>query len=205
MDATTLSARLGLWRVTRHPLTRRLYDTIEQTGLFAAQLDRFEREAVASVDAPGHPPSVVLSVSTIGEEPAGTLPPNLADEPLAPSDTLVRATRRGETVGYCCLSNRPVYVPELHRRLHFEGRYLWKLYVTASERGQGIGSAIIANAIEETAIGDRLIALVAPDNLPSRRAFRSLGFHPTERFTSVGYRSTQYHRREPLAGRPAMD
>lgn len=204
MERTSLPVRLGMWRVTRHPVVRRFYERVESTGVFFAQLDRFEREAVTPAPGtPDLPDDIVLSVSTVSDR----VPDHLVDEPLAPGDRIVRADREGTTVGVCCLSDRPVYVPELHRRLIVDGAYLWRLYVMPSERGQEIGTAIIARAVEatETAIGsDRIVALVAPDNLPSRRAFRSLGFHPTERFTSLGCRGYRRHRqrRLPLSSSP---
>ena len=199
MEATPLSVRLGLWRLTRHPVTRQIYDTVERAGVFVAQLDRFERAAVATGESPDLPNGVELSTARASE----LLPERLVGEPIAPSDTIVWATRNGETVGSCCLSDRPVYVPELHRRLTFEGAYLWKLHVRRSERGQGIGSAIIAHAIDHSATdADRIVALVAPDNLPSRRAFGSLGFQPTERFTSVGCGPVEHHRRQTLGQEP---
>ncbi len=205
MEHTPLSVRLGLWRLTRHPSARRLYEHLESAGVTFAQLDAFEREAVAPVaGTPDPPDGVVFSASTV----AAGVPDHLEGEPIAPGDYVVRAKRGDATVGVCCLSDRPVYVPELRRRISFDGVYLWRLYVDPTERGQGIGTAIVGEAIEVTAttIGaDRLVALVAPDNLPSRRAFRTFDFCPTERFTSLGCRGYRRHRRRRLAARSTPD
>jgi len=196
MSRTQVFARLGLWRLTRHPAVGRLYDRLERAGAFAAQLDAFERETDTGI-AVDPPSDIQLSTARADEG----LPDHLMGEPVAPGDTVVRATRQDETVGCCCLSDRSVYVPELRQRVSFAGTYLWRLFVSPPERGRGVGGAIIAHAVAEGATGDdRIVALVAPDNVPSRRAFRSLGFRPAERFTGVGVGRYQYHRRRPLAG-----
>lgn len=83
MEHTPLLARLGMWRVTHHPVVRRFYERVESTGVFFAQLDRFEREAVTPVPrTPDPPDDIVLSVSTVSDR----VPDHLIDEPLAPGD-----------------------------------------------------------------------------------------------------------------------
>lgn len=197
MAPTPVAVRLGFWRVTRHPTVRRLYDSLEARGLFLAQLDRFERETDGA-ESVAVPEGVSLSVTTAAEG----VPDRLAGDPLAPSDRLVRARRGETTVGSCVVSDRAVYVPELRRRLSFDGAYLWRLYVAPAERGRGIGTAIVSRTVAAAAAAgaDWIVALVAPDNLPSRRAFRSLGFRPTERFTGVGCGGYRRYRRRPLPG-----
>jgi len=197
MSHTPLPVRLGLWRLSRHPVTRRVYGWMADRGVFLAQLDTFERDA-SPVRGGAEPPGVV----TLSVAPAADgVPAHLRDANLAPGDLLVRAARNGTLVGHCCLSDRPVYVPELRRRLTFEGSYLWNLYVTPADRGRGIGTALVARAVAATAsslAADRVVALVAPDNFPSRKAFAALGFRPTERYTSYGWFGRERHRRHPL-------
>lgn len=198
MERTSRLARLGLWRVTRHRTVRRLYERLDAAGVFCAQLDRFERDAaqLQAVDG-GGPEGVSLRVTTAADH----VPAHLEDAPVAPGDRVVVVSREGDVVGCCCLSDRPVYVPELHRRLTFDGAYLWRLYVEPEHRGRGVGTAIVARAVDASATvldADRTVALVAPDNVPSRRAFRRLGFRPTERFTSVGVPGHECHRRSAL-------
>lgn len=194
-----LLARLGLWRLTRHPAVRRCYDTLADRGLFFAQLDRFERPS--SPDdrdrSQDPPPGVTLRVETPGDH----RPNRLRDAPLAPADQILLAIRGGEAVGHCCLSDRPVYVPELHRRLRLPGAYCWGLFVEPSARGDGIGTSLVAETVRlaaRTDGTDSIAALVAPDNLPSRRAFRSHGFAPTKRYTSAGVAGRRWHRTRDL-------
>jgi|GEM_PF-2401302 len=201
MAETPLWARLGGWRISRHPVVRRIYGRLDQIGIVLAQLDRFER---TTVESPTDDPALPDGVELTGVSLADGLPDTLDAAPVAPEDRLLLARRADTTVGWCLLSARPVYVPELHRRLSFDGAYLWRLYVTPNERGQGIGSALVMRAIQEaaTALNETQInALVAPDNLPSRRAFANAGFTPIERFTSVGYRDWRYDQREQLTTR----
>lgn len=200
MGEMPLLARLGLWRLTRNPIARRVYDHLAGAGIVLAQLDRFEREAAVARGVAQPPDNVTLTVARA----ADGVPASLRDAPLAPDDLLVRAERGGTYAGHCCLSDRPVYVPELRQRLTFEGSYLWGLYVTPAERGRGIGTAIVARAVTATAASlaaDRIVALVAPDNLPSRKAFARLGFRPTERYTSYGLFGRERHYRRPAGGR----
>lgn len=197
MARTPLPARLGLWRLSRHPVARHVYEWMADRGVFVAQLDRYERGASVAHGVAEPPDDVTLTVTPA----ADGAPDHLRWAPLAPGDLLVRAEQRGTSVGHCCLSDRPVYVPELRRRFTFEGSYLWNLYVTPAERGRGIGTAIVARAVTATAASlaaDRVVALVAPDNLPSRKAFAGLGFRPTERYTSYGLFGRERHRCRPL-------
>jgi ribosomal protein S18 acetylase RimI-like enzyme len=197
MGGTPLLARLGLWRLTRNPIARRVYNHLASAGMVLAQLDRFEREAAVAHGVAEPPDDVTLTVTPAVD----SVPTSLRDAPLAPGDLLVRAERGGTSVGHCCLSDRPVYVPELRQRLTFEGSYLWGLYVAPAERGRGIGTAIVARAVTATAASlaaDRIVALVAPDNLPSRKAFARLGFRPNKRYTSYGLFGRERHRCRPL-------
>jgi L-amino acid N-acyltransferase YncA len=198
MAQTSLLARSGLWRLSRHELVRQAYQHLDDAGIFLAQLDRFER-ATARLEGVS---AAALEATTLEVVPAtDRCPEQLSETPLAPSDRIVLARRAGETVGWCCLSDRPVYVPELHRRVTFLGSYLWRLYVTPAERERGIGTALIRRAIEHSRTTfdvETMTALVAPDNLPSRKAFRALGFTPTTRYTSCGCLDWTWHRRSAI-------
>lgn len=200
-----LLARLGLWRLTRHSAVRRWYEWLSARGVVFAQLDLFEREVGSTVAGtpPGAPDGVEIETARARE----CLPDGLRGAPVAPDDVVVLARRAsdgdgpGATVGYCCCTDRRVYVPELRRRLEPPGVYVWRVFVDPAERGRGVGTAIVARAVRlartETA-ATTVSALVAPDNLPSRRAFRSLGFAPTVRYTSTGLAGRRLDRERPL-------
>ena len=199
MEHTPTAVRLGLWRLTRHDRVRRLYERLSEAGVFLAQLDRFQRGAAGADGLPGPPDGVRLAVLPATE----WVPERLEAAPLAPDDRIVVARRGGRPVGWCCLSDRPVYVPELRRRLTFDAAYLWRLYVRPADRGAGIGTALVARAVRAAArdlSSTSIAALVAPDNLPSRKTFDGLGFRPAERFTAAGCFGLEHRRRRPLDG-----
>lgn len=185
--AGTVWARLGLWRLTRSAPARTIYDRLTAAGVTIARLDRFVRP-IASTERDPRLPESIDGIER--HRVRDGVPPGLAGEPLAPEDLVVRARREDRTVGYCLLSDRPVYVPELGRRLLFPGTYLWRVYVVPDERGRGIGTTLVESAAEgavaEVFDAGSISALVAPDNVPSRRAFASAGFTPAERYTTVG-------------------
>lgn len=202
MGHSSLPVRLGLWRVTRHPTVTRWYDRLADAGVVVAQLDRFTRDVDRPVGAAGAGPDEATIESVA---PSDDRPSFLADAHLAPGDAVLLARRHGEVVGGCCLADRPTYVPELRRRVRVPGAYLWDLYVRPSARGRGLGTALIARAVEvaRSALdAPSVAALVAPDNLPSRAAFDAVGFSPDVRFSTVGLFGRSWHRRTELGTTP---
>lgn len=189
--------RLGLWRVTRGPLAKALYDRLTSAGVRMGRLDRYVRDA--GVSAPElleeSPIDNVVIHRANTERPAA-----LAGDPVAPDDRILTARLDGRQVGYCVLSDRPVYVSALDRRLAFRGAYIWRVYVDRDERGRGVGTMLIASAVAAAGTQfetDTVTALVAPDNVPSRRAFRKLGFSRRERYTTIGFGRWTWTRESP--------
>jgi ribosomal protein S18 acetylase RimI-like enzyme len=183
--------------MTRHDAVRGLYDRLDAAGVSLAQLDRFERDLSTPAPAVDAPAGVTVTVQPATDG----YPPALDTAPLAPGDSVVLARREGTTVGWCLLSDRPVFVPELHRRRHFPGSYLWRLFVRPDARGYGVGTAIVRRAVghaTDSAGVASMTALVAPDNVPSRRAFRSLDFRPRQRYTSLRLAGHTLHRERSL-------
>lgn len=202
MAHTSLPVRLGLWRVTRHPAVARCYDRLADAGVVVAQLDRFTRVLGRPIEARLHDHDA-LTIESV--DPAGCLPEFLEGAYLAPGDAVLLARRDGAVLGGCCVADRATYVPELRRRVRFPGAYLWDLYVRPSCRGRGIGTALIARAVElaRSAFEARSIAaLVAPDNFPSRAAFDAVGFSPDARFSTVGAFGRTWHGRTELGTAP---
>lgn len=182
----TVWDRLGLWRLTRSGPARTVYDRLTAAGVTFARLDRFVRPTASTERDPRLPESID---GVERDRARDGVPPALDAEPMGPEDLVLRARRDDRTVGYCLLSDRPIYVPELGRRLAFPGAYLWRVFVVPDERGRGIGTALVESAVDaadEVFDAESISALVAPDNVPSRRAFASAGFSPGERYTTVG-------------------
>lgn len=200
--SSSLLARLGLWRYTRNESVRAAYEWLADRGVYLAQLDRYERRVAAcsGLDAAGAadaPATLHVAVAAVSDR----RPDRLTDEPIAPGDRVLLARLDGEPVGHCCLSRRRVYVPALGRRLDPPGVYCWGLYVRPSARNRGVGTALIEAAVRWARghpDAERLSALVAPDNVPSRRAFEAMGFQPTRRHTAFGLPGREWYRSRPL-------
>lgn len=81
----------------------------------------------------------------------------------------VRRPEQSEPVGWCSIMDPPIFGWE-NKTAHIFG-----VIVFGSEKGKGIGSAIIRWLVDQ--FGARsLTAAIAPTNLASERAFRSMGF-----------------------------
>lgn len=193
MGTTSVWRRLGLWRLTRNPVAVYLYDRLTAAGVRLGRLDRYVR-STGVVDDPLDP-DVVEEIRV--RRAAAGVPAALADDPVDPADRILSARLEGRRVGYCVLSDRPVTVPALDRELTFPGAYVWRVYVEPAERGRGIGTALVAAAVSagSTEFGaDTVSALIAPDNVPSRRAFHSMGFERRKRYATVGVRGWTWRR-----------
>lgn len=202
MPHTSLPVRLGLWRVTRHPLVSQWYERLADAGVLVAQLDRFTRDLDRPVRGAG-PGDDAPTIDAVG--PDGDLPAFLDDAHLAPDDAVLLARREGSVVGGCCLADRPTYVPALCRRVCFPGAYLWDLFVRPPYRGRGIATALIARAVEVARSAfeaPSIGALVAPDNLPSRAAFDAVGFSPDVRFSTIELFGHTWHGGRELGTAP---
>lgn len=200
MAVSSLFARLGLWHLTRSAPVRRAYGWMAERGVYVAQLDRFERPVSGDgPDGSGTGSRAGIDGITVSVHRATErLPEPLWGAPVAPGDRVVIARRVADDalVGHGLLSARPVYVPELRRRLAPPGVYCWRLHVSPGERGRGVGTGLVARSVDWTATEtdeQSVSALVAPDNIPSRRLFGGLGFRPTVRYTSVGLGDRRWH------------
>jgi ribosomal protein S18 acetylase RimI-like enzyme len=169
-----------LVRLTRHEYSRRLYDQLNNLGIRFAKLDQYVRDLSTAPD-----PELLDRVD-IDCRRAGELDRSEADafvEP-APTDRVVTGHVEGDLVGYLFLShNRPVYVEALNSEHLFDGAYVWRVFVDPDSRDRGIATALVGRALREAARrgADRVTALVAVDNVPSKRVFAANGFEPEKR------------------------
>lgn len=169
-----------LWRLTRNEYGRLLYETLADLGIKVAKLDQYARD-LSVVPEPEPPVGVAIDCRRAGELDRSET--DAFVEP-APIDRVVTARVDGTLVGYCFLSqNRPVYVEALDSERLFDGAYVWRVFVDPDHRGQGIATALVGRALHEAASrgADRVDALVAVDNLPSKRVFAANGFEPERR------------------------
>jgi ribosomal protein S18 acetylase RimI-like enzyme len=172
-----------LWRLTRNRYSRALYEWLAERGLRVSVLLEYRRPAEAlSVDEPG--------AVEIREQHPDSIAEYRDETALSHSDLVLGAYRDGERVGSLLVGlDRSIPVAPLERRFDPAGGYLWRLWVDAPARGRGIGTALVRAGVGATAERDlaNAVALVARDNLPSRRAFAASGFEPPieHRYLSV--------------------
>ncbi|AEH37840.1 GNAT family N-acetyltransferase [Halopiger xanaduensis] len=181
--------RLPLWKLTRNPVGRAIYDRVSGRGLQFASLELYRRPAESDEPFAANDDESSRLEFTVHESPAGVD----ADVPYKPdeasdADLLVLGRLEGDVVGQVFLNRDETDVHELEARLSIDGAYVWRLYVDPDYRNRGFGSKLLAGAMD--AVRDRwgpveLYALIADDNLPSRRLFEGHGFVPESRFRYV--------------------
>lgn len=196
-------ARIEPWRLTRNRYGRALYDWLAAHGFSATRMYRYRRSCDGSTEVTP-PPDVHLSVVS-----GDTDDPVVAEAELAtvPADSLLLASVDDVTVGYGVLSDRPVHVDALGRTVDVQGAYLWRLFVDPAHRSRGIASALVGRGLAEAADWPEtpsVSALVAADNVPSRRTFEKLGFSPVERLEYCTAFGREWRRRRSIAEQPAQ-
>lgn len=181
-----MRARLPLWRLTRTPTARGLYNALQAAGLDVALLDEFICEIDDGCQNTWTAPDAVsIEVTMAADRPERWAVSNAG---LEDDHLVVAAVRRDEIVGQALVSpGGPVYVPELDRTIGFDGAYLWGVTVDPAWRRKGIASALLAAGLQEIRTADvpTAHALVAPDNHPSRALFREAGFTAHGRYGYV--------------------
>jgi GNAT superfamily N-acetyltransferase len=123
------------------------------------------------------------------------------DELIA-DDLVVGATTDGCLVGYLFVSfGRRISLPFLRTTREFDGAYLWGLFVDPSWRRHGIATALVTHGLEtakaEFDTGDAY-AMIAADNLPSKRAFRTNGFDPQTRYRYCRLFGLEWRSQSPI-------
>lgn len=195
--------RAGLWRLTRNDAGRTLYELLDCAGISFAALLRYRASADAGDTVePSANADADVRFTTLSDRDR-PLPARLADA-RSDADVVPCAVIEDTVVGYCLLSDRPVTVPEIDATIDPDGAYLWRLYVDPDFRGRGIGTRLIEHA-RGVAAGrygvPAVVAFVAVDNLPSRRAFERAGFAATEQLYYAGLFGRGVRRERPVSGR----
>ncbi len=182
------------WRLTRNRYGRALYDRLAARGIRASLLIEYRRAAAAVAL---EPPDGVR----IEERRPETLDDQFRNATALPAtDVVLVARSAGERVGSTLLTfDRSLDVPELGSEYEPAGVYIWKVYVAEAARGQGIGSALVRAAVRATAEREieEVVALVARDNLPSKKAFAGAGFGPVVEHQFVTALGQEFRRTVP--------
>ncbi|MFB6297075.1 MAG: GNAT family N-acetyltransferase [Salinirussus sp.] len=164
-----------LWRLTRNRYGRELYDALDAAGVKASLMIEYRRR----VSEPEEP--AIDGVAFRIRDP-GALGSDFRDAgALDRADAVVCARAGGDRVGSLLLTvDREVHVDVLDRPFDPRGVYVWRVYVDPDHRRRGIGTGLIRAGLGVAARRgtDAASALVARDNLPSKRAFERVGFRP---------------------------
>jgi GNAT superfamily N-acetyltransferase len=178
---------MELWRLSRTPTARRVYDWLAARGVTVATMLLYVREG----EPPARDPPAGATVERWTGDPAD-LPADAPDAAASPRGALsalgefdrgLVARVDGTHAGHVLVSDRPVRVDPLGTVLDEPGAYVHRLYVGPDHRGEGLATALVAAALRVAREWDhdRAWALIAPDNRPSRWTFEACGFAPRER------------------------
>ncbi len=101
----------------------------------------------------------------------------------------------GETVGYMHYTSGMVYVPEVEKKMLMDGQYIYRVLTDPQMRRRGVGKNLMQRTINEIVKENEgkaryVFAIIAVDNLPSRKLFEGAGFLPIKKlqYTRMGDR-----------------
>ena len=188
---------LDYWRVTRTPYARTAYEWLKAAGVTATRMHEYRADLAGPATVAGDPGETPAGVR-VETVPASTLQPGAiafdtaVPVALAADEWVVVATADGDPVGRAVLTDEPrPYVDPLERAVPITGSYIRRVFVSTGWRKQGVAAALVRHALEaavSTLGADAATALVAADNAPSRRLFRSCGFTTvaTHQYVRIG-------------------
>ncbi|RJT03145.1 GNAT family N-acetyltransferase [Halococcus sp. IIIV-5B] len=173
-----------LWQLTRNRHARRLYERLAELGVTVATLDVYVHDHPDEI-SDATPDAVTVETYTRDDLVRGDLATaDPAFDDLVGTDRAVVAHEDGVVAGFLFVSgDREVAVPALDASISYDGAYIWNVYVDPAFRRRGVATALIRRGLATAGAvfgASTVLALVAPDNYPSRRAFESNGFEPRQ-------------------------
>lgn len=93
---------------------------------------------------------------------------------------LIGAFLNNEWIGYNWISFKPVEMEEVERFFHFDGAYLWRLYVKEHYREKGIAKRMLyfsLNKIKNNYKKNIVYAAAETSNIPSIKTIESCNFY----------------------------
>lgn len=99
--------------------------------------------------------------------------PDIAD------NIMIGAFFNNQWVGYSWISFKPAEVLEIEKFIHFDGAYIWRLYVEEEFRQMGIAKKMVyfsLNQIKDIYKKNRAYVVIDASNKPSIKTFESLNF-----------------------------
>jgi ribosomal protein S18 acetylase RimI-like enzyme len=116
---------------------------------------------------------------------------------LKEGDLVIGAFRQQEFLGFLCISLYEAFLPEIKKKVTFDGAYFWSGHILPRYRNQGLGRILVNKSIEilknDYAIATAYM-MIETDNIPSQKMVAHNGFHPYKsvRFLELG-RFTHYN------------
>jgi len=187
-----------LWRLTRNRYGRACYDWLQAMGVTATVMTEYVATIADGPERPGEQP---VSVEHCVADRVAPL--DAPTDELLDSEAVLGAFDAGTPLGYLFYSvDATHHIHPLERELAFEGAYLRRVYVAPEQRQRGVASALVAAARRRARRDgvDRATALVARDNVPSRRLFESHGFEPRRDRRYVRAGPYSYRSRDEQTG-----
>lgn len=173
-----------MWKLTRNKYVRYGFHLLEQIGIKKSKnfvyMINLENKSVPKEKLPVlHSISIRLCTKEdIDRLPDGHDKSRFLKD-LKEGHVMVGAFFNGYIVGWLWLSFQKVYVAEIETWVDFDCGFIWKMFVMQKFRKKGIGKEIIERALkitEKTFEKKEVYAYVETDNIPSQRAFESVGF-----------------------------
>jgi len=162
------------WRLVRNPYGRAVYERLQDAGVTATLMTEYRLRLPAPTPAR---PDTGVTTDVVAPDRVEAIGAPTAD--LRPGEVVLAALDEEHPVGYlfCSLDATHVIGP-LEREYTFDGAYLRRVFVAPDHRQRGAATALVSAACEWAQERDAgtVTALVARDNVPSRRLFEHGGF-----------------------------
>jgi len=162
------------WRLVRNPYGRAVYEWLQDAGVTATLMTEYRLRPPQPTPAR---PDTGVTTDVVAPDRVAAVEAPTAD--LRPGEVVIAAFDGEQPVGYlfCSLDATHVIEP-LEREYPFDGAYLRRVFVAPDHRQRGVATALVSAACEwaRQRDADTVTALVARDNVPSRRLFEHSGF-----------------------------
>jgi len=177
---------MQLHRLVRNPYARTVYDRLQAAGVTMTWLSEYARSLDEPLGREADCSSVARSCDPSRVAPIGARVDQLVD-----GETVIGAFEDGMALGYLFLSvDAVIDIRPLERELAFDDGYIRRVFVAPEHRQRGVAGALLRCACLRASErgASRVTALVARDNVPSRRLFESHGFHGSRdhRYVRIG-------------------
>ncbi|WP_435186175.1 GNAT family N-acetyltransferase [Halobellus sp. EA9] len=180
------------WKLSRNRYGRAVYNRLRAMGLTATVMTEY----VATLPTTGAADRKTdHAIDVVDPERVAALDAPRSD--LRPNEVVVAAFDGDEPVGYLfCSLDAAHTIRPLERDRSFEGAYIRRVFVDPDRRNRGVATALVAHACRWASDrgAARATALVARDNVPSRRLFEREGFESARTHAYIRLGPFTYYR-----------